>query len=183
MPNYCWNILNINGPEEDINKFLDKSMVKKDGDTEDYFSFSGTVPEPDYETTPVKLTYPEVSAKFAKTKKQKEKIMENKPTIRKDSWWDWRVQNWGTKWEPMDPNIEQGNPEHVQITFDSAWSPPIEWLHKVHLDYPNLQFHLEFEEPGMNFYGYVDAYGKNGIFDEFEDDLDKLHEKENLPVV
>tara|TARA_A100000172_G_C3029300_1_gene106045 strand:+ start:146 stop:715 length:570 start_codon:yes stop_codon:yes gene_type:complete len=172
MPNYCWNILNITGPEEDINKFLDKSKIKEDDYGNGGFSFSGTVPEPDYETTPVKQTYPEISAKYAKTEKEREKIMENKPEIRKDSWWDWRVQNWGTKWQPMDPNIEQGNPRHVQITFDSAWSPPIEWLNKVHIDYPELKFKLEFEEPGMNFYGYVNAYAKNSIFVVFEDDLD-----------
>ena len=149
-----------------------KLKEEEDDDTEDHFRFSGTFPEPDYETTPVKKTYPEISAKYAKTEKEREKIMENKPEIRKDSWWDWRVQNWGTKWQPMDPNIEQGNPRHVQITFDSAWSPPIEWLNKVHIDYPELKFKLEFEEPGMNFYGYVNAYAKNSIFVVFEDDLD-----------
>jgi len=183
MPNYCWNVLNITGPEKDINEFLNKSKIKEDDNGyEKHFSFSGTVPEPDYKTTPVKLTYPEIDARHAKTDKEREEIMKNKPTIRKDSWWDWRVQNWGTKWEPIDPDVNYIK-EGIVITFDSAWSPPIQWLHTVHLDYPDLKFLLEFEEPGMNFYGHVDAYGKNGIFDEFEDDLDKLHEEENLPVV
>lgn len=58
-----------------------------------------------------------------------------KPDDIGDGWYDWSINNWGTKWDvgaDMGTNKEEryglkatrvGN--EVNCTFDSAWSPPI----------------------------------------------------------
>lgn len=43
-----------------------------------------------------------------------------------ESWYDWRVENWGTKWDVRDIQIytpESG--DLMQLQFDTAWLPPI----------------------------------------------------------
>ena len=42
-------------------------------------------------------------------------------------WYDWRLQNWDTKWDVPKDNIEivEINNGSIVIGFDTAWSPPI----------------------------------------------------------
>jgi hypothetical protein len=180
MPNWCSNTLSIKGNKSQLKSFLKKSEKIVDGEKE-YFTFSGTYPEPDYNVTPVSLTYPSVLASFAKTEKERKKIMENKPIIRKDGWWDWRVQNWGTKWEPSYSDVHTIK-DGVEILFDTAWGPPLGWLQKVSSDYPDLHFCLNYSEPGMCFAGTMEAHCREDILiskewdvreedDEFDDEL------------
>ncbi len=41
------------------------------------------------------------------------------------------------------------------FSFDCAWSPPVEAFNKIAEDYPQLDFYLTYEEPGMCFRGYA----------------------------
>lgn len=38
-----------------------------------------------------------------------------------EDWYDWRVKNWGTKWEGYGGRF---NDDQTAFTFDTAWSPP-----------------------------------------------------------
>lgn len=159
MPNWCSNYLTVEGDSKQLKEFLEKSKrITNLADEKEFFTFSGTYPEPDYKTTPVALTYPEISAGF-KTGVEKEKILLNEPTIREGSWWDWRVQNWGTKWEPCDTYMHTQTKDNVEMSFETAWGPPVEWLEKVSKDFPDLEFNLEYDEPGMCFGGHTYAHG------------------------
>jgi hypothetical protein len=71
---------------------------------------------------------------------------------RKD-WYDWSIGNWGTKWDACEPHIENNDKEYFAVTFDSAWSPPIEWLKNIVHMFPKLYFTLEYDECGMCFAG------------------------------
>jgi hypothetical protein len=72
------------------------------------------------------------------------------------SWYSWSISNWGTKWD-IDVEItdqhEEGDDSFVVFAFDSAWSPPAEAIIKIAANYPELEFDLEFYEPGMDFGG------------------------------
>lgn len=43
-------------------------------------------------------------------------------------WYDWRCNNWGTKWNAYDAVVEDvwdgDNCADIQIAFTTAWSPP-----------------------------------------------------------
>lgn len=42
---------------------------------------------------------------------------------KKDGWYDWRCDHWGTKWNGGDPDIEEDD-DFVLIAFDTAWACP-----------------------------------------------------------
>ena len=71
------------------------------------------------------------------------------------SWYLWRLQNWGTKWD-IGCNDGYGlEPTRVDnelsITFDSAWSPPLGFYERLVV----LGFDVQasYFEPGMSFAG------------------------------
>jgi hypothetical protein len=109
--------------------------------------------------------------------------------------YDWRTQNWGTKWdaqfsEPlvalgiarMDvkasvaANGREADDGHARYTFDTAWSPPIQWLDHVALLYSDLRFVLEFGEPGNDFAGRLTYEGGHCVTDEALEISDVLDE-------
>lgn len=62
------------------------------------------------------------------------------------------MYNYGTKW--WDYNIDQRGKDYINISGDSAWSPPTGFLAKLSKHY-NVEIRGEYEEPGMDFGGYT----------------------------
>lgn len=78
--------------------------------------------------------------------------------------YDWCVDHWGTKWD-VDDFVEEVTTvdeveEHTLYSFQSAWSPPIEWLKQVGLKFPTLRFSLDFYEGGCWFAGTCTVHDK-----------------------
>jgi len=75
------------------------------------------------------------------------------------NWYDWNIANWGTKWDVGEEGSDVGYTEGdttVGLSFDSAWSPPIQFYDKME----ELGFTVKayYYEPGMAFCGcYVDG--------------------------
>ena len=44
-----------------------------------------------------------------------------------NNWYDWRVRNWGTKWNAYNTYLDK---ENNTIEFDTAWACPLEFLYK-----------------------------------------------------
>ena len=61
-------------------------------------------------------------------------------------WYDWNCDNWGTKWDASEVDIQDHAADHKQITFSTPWSPPIPVLISLSEQYPNLHIELEWEE-------------------------------------
>ena len=85
------------------------------------------------------------------------------PKDQDDNWYQWCTDNWGTKWdvECYEDLIED---DYVELSFDSAWAPPIAWLRIVAKRYPKLKFALKYDEPGMCFMGC--SKGSNGVIED-----------------
>ena len=79
------------------------------------------------------------------------------------NWYDWRVSNWGTKWdvECFETIMEE---DYMEFQFDSAWGPPVTWLEIVAKLFPKLKFTLKYDETGMGFMGV--AKGRGEIINE-----------------
>lgn len=170
MPNWCDNNLTIYGSKEKLQEIRDVIQEYadwvNDGHPKDckgkYPKRDGTPmgflyyckPEPDYNVTPVAKTYPEIGAKYAETEEEREELLKNEPTIRNDSWWDWRIQNWGTKWEiTFDWVDEDGDDEVITLSFPSAWSPPVE-AYKALLNHEGITgVDATYYEMGCSFAG------------------------------
>jgi hypothetical protein len=91
-----------------------------------------------------------------------------------DDWWDYRVNNWGTKWDFGGEGewIEQdGN--MVRCSYDTAWAPPIGLYERLQV----LGFYVRasYFEPGLSFAGtWIDGedYHCDGeCVDDFPQDL------------
>ena len=71
-----------------------------------------------------------------------------------DRWYDWQIQNWGTKWEPADLSVEQCEQE-VELTFNTAWSPPEAICRAIRERYPDCSVSWFYDEPGCEIAGYL----------------------------
>jgi hypothetical protein len=94
------------------------------------------------------------------------------------TWYDFCVNEWGTKWEiGADGNPAQDIPGGLMLGFESAWSPPIAAYEK--LTEMGFRIRAMYYEPGM-------AYA--GIWEDGNDDyyeysgLDSTGIAETLPV-
>ena len=71
-----------------------------------------------------------------------------------ESWYSWRVENWGTKWDVGGEHatIERFDKNNVYFAFESAWAPPIYFYQFLEEE---LGFTVDamYYEPGMNFAG------------------------------
>lgn len=120
------------------------------------------------------------------------------PPGKEGCWWDMRYSQWGTKWDAsfggpfmalgvagadVDACIDaQGSvltPEVAIYKFDTAWSPPIPWLTKVAEMEPELEFELQYGEPGGDFAGRVRYVGGVCIEDE-ECEVDEILAPEEM---
>lgn len=157
---------------------------------EDKYGFAWTsnflsafCPEPDYTLVPVSFTYPDPRAASADNAAQLIEALVNQAVFKDDSWYDWRLQNWGTKWELydicLDDDTDSGD---VSFSFSTAWSPPLEGVYAISKKFPNALFVLSYEESGSDFCGV--SFVLNGrVFDqEFKiSDLKNLWLKEFHP--
>jgi hypothetical protein len=86
-----------------------------------------------------------------------------------------RVAKWGTKWE-VDCEVIELQPEMIEFSFDSAWSPPSE-AYRV-LYEKGFDINARYYEPGMSFGGIIEAVHGNGYT---ESHSDSMHDK-NDPI-
>tara|TARA_R100001460_G_scaffold5911_3_gene15902 strand:+ start:553 stop:1134 length:582 start_codon:yes stop_codon:yes gene_type:complete len=139
MPNWCWNNLEVMCAEEHISELQD-FVEKSTKATKEEFSFEGTHPMP-------------------------EEIRET-TTADKPCWYDWSCDNWGTKWDACESHVNESEPQYFSVGFETAWSPPIAWIQNIMDKYPNLEFSLEYDEPGMAYGGHLIAESFSGRFED-----------------
>jgi hypothetical protein len=75
------------------------------------------------------------------------------------NWFDWQNANWGTKWDcsSIDTGIEINKPSRFKVDFDSAWTPPVDWLEKVQEKYPKLKIKLRWNIVGDQGRGLIET--------------------------
>jgi len=145
MPNHCTNTLEVQGTPYHIRNFARDHYRQPDtwGTDPDHglkstLDFSASVPLP----------------------------ADKNQTTFHHAGYDWQCANWGTKWNAYDitpdtfPHVlkEVEDTEGLTFSFNTAWSPPSEWLVHASTKYPDLTFTLRYEEPGMAFCGWLVAH-------------------------
>lgn len=79
------------------------------------------------------------------------------PDDEQENWYNWRVQNWGTKWDLSNDTLYTVDSEskYISYSFNTAWNPPFAWLNSVTNIYKDLTFQLKYAEPGHAYAGRV----------------------------
>lgn len=192
MPNHCENQVSIDGPKADIQRLWE--IIKDDNPNEESAKLTRLYPMPDELGNSPAVFYGDPA-------KQAEQLLIEADMLAKyghKDWYDWAIQNWGTKWGDYDYMsaslnvIDTWETADITLAFHTAWGPFDEkFWKKVSADFPTLQFSITYEEPGMVFCGaetyrngervferYIDDY--NQIIGEpnwdDEDDVDRWHE-------
>ena len=156
MPNYCNNNIVITGP----NSVIDKIEKIANGDKGDLLQYFYPMPKELNDT---------IAGPEPKTKKEKLEKRRLQVEYGASNWYDWRVENWGTKWDIMEfYNItrkEIGEDEsEIWLGFDTAWAPALGAYEKFIDENSNCSLKAYYYEPGCDFMGEWD----NGIDSCFE---------------
>ena len=172
MPNYCNNNIVITGP----NSVIDKIEKIANGDKGDLLQYFYPMPEALKDTT---APLPKDA-----TKEEKAKAKENLKKYGYDNWYDWRVENWGTKWDIMEfYNInrkEIGEDEsEISFGFDTAWAPALGAYEKFIDENSNCSLKAYYYEPGCDFMGEWDN-GMDSCFEVAKYGLDDDFWKEGI---
>ncbi len=145
MPNWCNNNLELTGNLKEL-KEIQKSI--KAGDF-----FNSILP------IPTELADTQSPARD-ETQEQKDKNKALKEKLGCDNWYDWRVNNWGTKWDIDADSFHQNeivkvtdNTGKLILAFDTAWSPP-EGIYNAIVDQEILGVNAYYYEPGCDFAGH-----------------------------
>ena len=68
--------------------------------------------------------------------------------------YNWRVDNWGTKWDVHEVDARPGMCE-IEFFFDTAWAPPVDVVRELSRLFPDAVIGLAYDEPGMDFGGFL----------------------------
>ena len=157
MPNHCYNRVTFYSDNTEEVAKLKKIF-------EDENCFGQIIPEPDWPNTP--LT-PELSKELYGAKRGdvgELPVKTEDPWItyrfkstgqQDDRWYDWRLQNWDTKWDAYDVSIDDDDPENLEVSFNTAWSPPTAICNQIREDYPDVSVSWFYDEPGCEIAGYL----------------------------
>jgi hypothetical protein len=160
MPNWCAN--NVTIAHDDAAKLDELADAYKRGELMEHY-----LPTPRDPDDPTKL------------------LGEGKPILSfggmlskqgGSDWYSWRVNNWGTKWDVggEDAFLDRPDSNTVVLSFDSAWSPPIEF-YSFMKDECGFDIRASYFEPGMGFCGDwidgMDNYYEVSDWREFPDHL------------
>ena len=179
MPNWCNNKMTIKGPHKIIDK-IEKIVKDESNDAPGLLNYLHPMPKGLNDTTS-----PDSSAKNPQ------------PYIDGyTNWYDWCVNNWGTKWELSEyyghgrTTSKTKDESSISFIFSSAWSPPINALAHFLEQNENCEGTLLYFEGGCDFAGLWDngndvcispsdyksddEYWQDGIGKEIDDEFNIL---------
>lgn len=132
MPNWVKNNVIVTGKKEALEQFKEKHFK------EECLDFETIIPMPD------KIFRGDLG------QEEKEKYGDN-------NWYDWSIQNWGTKWNAGEGYLSDVQRIHtntymLQFEFTTAWSVPEQIYRKLSELYPDVGITVEFadEDIGSN---------------------------------
>ena len=151
MPNWCDNQITITGPNSVIDK-IEKIVKEESNNAENgLLQFFHPMPKELLETE---------AGPIAKTKKEKNARQARKLEFGAENWYDWRVNNWSTKWEVcefygvdrqhLNDSLDEST---ISFAFSSAWAPPIGAYEQFLADNENCSLKAYYYEGGCDFMG------------------------------
>lgn len=157
MPNWVTNKVRLTGNKKDVESFKEKHFTI-DEDKEKQFDFETIIPMP--------------KNIFRGNLGQEERNLYGN-----NNWYDWSIENWGTKWNSRNcciyDTFNSKDNSELNFSFDTAWSFPFQIFTELAKQYPNMEFEVEFadEDVGRNC-GSVSIINGEMTFDDRDGDED-----------
>ena len=170
MPNHCHNRVTFYSDDTTAILKLHRiwlSGINNDDDSETRKTvFGNFIPEPDWTKIPLKESeLKEYSFSQPRGEVGELPVMSDEPCKglhfastghQDDRWYNWRVQNWGTKWDCYSLEIDDTDlPHGFEVNFETAWSPPEEVCYAIKEQYDDLSVSWFYDEPGCELAGYL----------------------------
>ena len=160
MPNHCHNRVTFyNGNDTDETR---AQIDKIKGIFEDERIFTHFIPEPDWPNMPLLTSDAHYGTKYGndgelpqKAEDPFDRYVFPSTGITDQRWYDWRLQNWDTKWDCYDVVVTDDDPECTEIEFNTAWSPPEAICNELREQYPDVSISWFYDEPGCELAGYL----------------------------
>lgn len=163
MPNYCSNVVEIQGPQHILKTLVEHRL--------DFMKIHPYPPELD-------ITAGREGADDSV--EQRALVKAEKSNLKRygyKNWYDWCVNNWGTKWNAggdndamqVDYDEDVDNQSIALFQFDTAWAPPLGVMEKLMETHPELSIECRYSEPGVGFFGV------------WTDGSDRCYETEQFP--
>ncbi len=177
MPNWSYNTLTISGTKNDMKSFYEIA-IKPNINNDLAFSFSNVFPVPIKIKNTISPSSSALGRKWINenlSTKRNDKLseilneeeenpdlipVENNTTEKcvflkseygADNWYDWNILTYGTKWdcEVLLSDIVKDD-ELFECSFETAWSPPANFLSNLQNKFPKLDIKLIFELEGSD---------------------------------
>jgi hypothetical protein len=168
MPNWCNNEVNISGETEEVQRFKefvrdkDLDRIADDGNP---FSFNSILPMPKElkgtRSPATIVTQEEYDSWVDDTNLGVGKPITQEMSDRFNkeygyaNWYDWQIENWGTKWDASEAVLDEWDEDSLFYTFDTAWSPPEGIYNELTKLFPNLSISWFYREDGMQTAGWL----------------------------
>jgi hypothetical protein len=158
MPNNTTCILTVKADKKELSKI--KKFVKS---KESLFDCNNIIPMPkelNEFSAPTRIVSEEEYKEARKAKKDKmfcgfpmtkEIQQELLKKYGSDNWYNWAVENWGTKWGAYDITDWDDN----TISFYTAWSPPMPVIIELSKRFPKVEFVMKYADEGAGFVGII----------------------------
>ena len=169
MPNWCANRVTVSGTKEDVQ--ILKQAVHGVGNNTREFSFDSIIPFPEELRgigSPVTILETEEKVEeYKKEHSDTEWTLTNLPITQKrsdelktkygsDNWYDWCNENWTCKWDACEISLDIDYEDYLQYNFETPWGPPDNVYHTLKIQHPNVYISWFYDEPGMEFAGYLE---------------------------
>jgi len=169
MPNWCDNSLTIEGSSENALRIME--------------AFRSNNPFSKIHPCPQEL-YDDEAHSYGGTDeasaRRDARRAELKAKYGYESAYDWQCGEWGTKWD-VDPDAYDEGPTSMSVTFDSAWSPPIELYRWINRNYPEVRLEWTYAEGGVGFQG--EGWCEGDVFDDVTSDYQYEDDEEETLLI
>ena len=103
-------------------------------------------------------------------------MLRPRPASEDESWYEWNVSNWGTKWDISYCDFDRVDDNTIKLNFDTAWGP-CTTLYE-HMETEGYSVEAYYNEDGMCFCGsFIDGFNEHHEYS----DLSSEEMRENIP--
>jgi hypothetical protein len=171
MPNWVENEVSITGDNKILREIVEKYCTEFEYDKPEVFDLfeTGEI-KPDKQTT--KITCLDFNKIIPMPEGLKEITAPNRVNPEEvtkkygyPDWYEWRLANWGVKWN-VNPYLDgQSNDGELIFSFDTAWSTPDGVLSELSKKYPDITIVNNCNEEAGFFAGKI-IYKNGEVTDE-----------------